>query len=149
MGEALNREGQRIAEAFGATKREVFDKLFNLAPDAHEFRIKTLEEKLTEAGQQIGASNAPQVEMPRWRCHKVVHALKIDRVFNLPESIAAALNGGKLLTFVESVTYAPRQVDPSYVSKHNPQPGGYFVVYDDGYQSFSPAKAFEDGYTRI
>jgi hypothetical protein len=30
-----------------------------------------------------------------------------------------------------------------------PQPGGYFVVYKDGYKSFSPAKAFEEGYTRI
>jgi hypothetical protein len=37
-------------------------------------------------------------------------------------------------------------VSPDYIRKHNPQPGGYFVVYDDGYQSFSPAEAFEEGY---
>lgn len=26
---------------------------------------------------------------------------------------------------------------------------GYYVVYDDGYKSWSPAKAFEEGYTKI
>lgn len=26
---------------------------------------------------------------------------------------------------------------------------GYYVVYDDGYASWSPSKAFEDGYTLI
>ena len=34
-------------------------------------------------------------------------------------------------------------------TKHDPQAGGYYVVYADGYQSFSPAQAFEEGYTRI
>ncbi len=27
--------------------------------------------------------------------------------------------------------------------------GGYYVLYEDGYDSWSPAKAFEDGYTLI
>lgn len=45
--------------------------------------------------------------------------------------------------------YAPFGVSEEYVTKHNPQSGGYFVVYEDGYKSFSPAKAFEEGYTRI
>lgn len=35
------------------------------------------------------------------------------------------------------------------MAKHKPVAGGYFVVYEDGYESFSPAKAFEEGYTRI
>ena len=61
MGQAFDGDGRQIAEAFGATKREVFDELTRLAP----------------------------------------------RV------------------------------------------GGYYVVYADGYASFSPSKAFEDGYTRI
>jgi hypothetical protein len=30
-----------------------------------------------------------------------------------------------------------------------PLPGDYLVIYEDGYRSISPAKAFEDGYTRI
>ncbi len=36
-----------------------------------------------------------------------------------------------------------------YVRKHDPKPGGYYVVYEDGYTSWSPADAFEGGYTRI
>jgi hypothetical protein len=31
--------------------------------------------------------------------------------------------------------------------KHAPQVGGYYVRYPDGYESWSPAKAFEEGYT--
>jgi hypothetical protein len=31
--------------------------------------------------------------------------------------------------------------------KHKPQVGGYFVQYRDGYKSFSPAAAFEEGYS--
>jgi hypothetical protein len=45
--------------------------------------------------------------------------------------------------------YAPFKVDSAYMSKHKPVEGGYFVVYEDGYKSFSPAEAFESGYSRI
>ena len=45
--------------------------------------------------------------------------------------------------------YIPFMVDAEYVRKHNPQIGGYYVVYEDGYKSFSPAKAFEEGYSPI
>jgi len=57
--------------------------------------------------------------------------------------------------FDQEKTQAPPQEIPDWRLKqamdqeHNPQPGGYFVVYKDGYKSFSPAKAFEEGYTRI
>jgi hypothetical protein len=33
--------------------------------------------------------------------------------------------------------------------KHKPQVGGYYVLYKDGYASFSPASAFEEGYDLI
>ena len=49
----------------------------------------------------------------------------------------------------EDPGYAPFSIDAAYLRKHNPQAGGYYVVYADGYKSFSPAEAFEDGYTRI
>jgi hypothetical protein len=39
------------------------------------------------------------------------------------------------------------RVDGAYVAKHNPQVGGYYVRYEDGYESWSPAEAFEAGYT--
>jgi hypothetical protein len=81
-------------------------------------------------------------QMPRYKCHKEVWALKIAEM-SLP-----MLDGSMLLTFHEP-GYAPLLVDKDYVRKHSPKRDGYYVVYDDGYKSFSPAKAFEEGYTRI
>lgn len=77
---------------------------------------------------------------PRYKCHKEVWALKIAAI--------DWTNGGALITPAEP-GHAPFEVDAAYLTKHNPQVGGYFMVYDDGYKSFSPAKAFEDGYTRL
>ncbi len=49
--------------------------------------------------------------------------------------------------------YSPFKVDREYVKKrlpvNGPIVGGYWVKYADGYQSFSPQDAFEEGYTRI
>lgn len=75
------------------------------------------------------------VEMPKYKCHKEVHALKIKAV------------GVNNIT-PEEDGYAIFLVEPEYILKHDPQPGGYYVVYEDGYKSFSPADAFESGYTR-
>ena len=80
-------------------------------------------------------------EMPKYRCHKKVWALKIDGITRLSDgrwSILPAESG-----------YAPFVVPASYIERHTPAVGGYYVVYDDGYKSYSPAKAFEDGYTLI
>lgn len=49
----------------------------------------------------------------------------------------------------EEAGYSPIAVDANWYRKHDPQKGGYYVVYEDGYVSFSPAEAFEGGYTRI
>lgn len=80
-------------------------------------------------------------QMPRYKCHKQVCALKILAI-SLPTH-----DGSVLLEFHED--YPPLWVDKEYIRKHNPKPFGYYVVYDDGYKSFSPAKAFEEGYTRV
>ncbi len=90
------------------------------------------------------------MEMPRYKSHKEVHALKIKHVAF--DHVLASLegretDGSAVLSFEE--TSDMLRVDENYVRKHNPQAGGYFVVYEDGYKSWSPAKAFEEGYTRI
>jgi hypothetical protein len=85
-------------------------------------------------------------EMPRYRCHKEVHALKIAEVHYFSPAAGTA-NHGRLL--FEDDRYASMDVTPEWVAKHDPKAGGYFVVYEDGYSSFSPAEAFESGYTRI
>jgi len=78
-------------------------------------------------------------EMPKYKCHKTVHALKI-------KDIIIATTGMALIK-PEDDRYAAFNVDVAYMNKHKPQIGGYYVVYEGGYKSFSPAKAFEGGYT--
>ncbi len=92
-----------------------------------------------------------QREMPRYKSHKEVHALKIAAV-ELDSTEAKAENretDGSARIIPSDAGYAPFRVDHAYVRKHNPQAGGYYVVYEDGYTSWSPAEAFESGYTRI
>lgn len=85
-------------------------------------------------------------EMPRYRGHKEVWALKIKEVRRLYPKLG---DSSDVLITPEEDGYAPMVASSEYANKHNPQPGMYFVVYDDGYQSCSPSKAFEEGYTRI
>lgn len=74
-------------------------------------------------------------EMPRYKCHKTVWALKIKHIEGA--TITPAEDGYEAFT-----------VGMEYVEKHKPQEGGYYVVYEDGYASFSPAGVFEAGYTK-
>ncbi len=95
-------------------------------------------------------SAAPTREMLRWKCHKQVWALKIARIEQAPADQERQHAGGDWLLFPEDAGYGPVCVGhDEYFNKHKPQVGGYYVVYDDGYKSYSPAKAFEEGYTQI
>jgi hypothetical protein len=86
------------------------------------------------------------VQMPKYRCHKDVWALKIKTVG--PMTMFPDGESGCMIE-PEDKGYGPFRVSKWYTGKHDPKPGGYFVQYEDGYQSYSPAKAFEEGYTRI
>lgn len=93
-----------------------------------------------------------QAEMPRYKSHKTVWALKIKSIqfdWELAKQEENRETDGSATITPEELGYAPFKVDHAYVHKHNPEAGGYYVVYPDGYKSFSPAKAFEDGHTRI
>lgn len=79
-------------------------------------------------------------EMPRYKSHKQVWALKIAAWEPTPD--------GGIITPAEP-GYGPVAVDAAYVERHRPQVGGYYVVYDDGYKSWSPAAAFEAGYSAV
>lgn len=86
---------------------------------------------------------APAAEMPRYKCHKHVHALKILAVSRLKDDA-----DGKeriRLHFVEN-GYAPLIVSEEFATRHKPANGMYYVVYEDGYASVSPGEAFEKGY---
>lgn len=81
-----------------------------------------------------------QAEMPKYKSHKEVWALKIKMIGT------NQADGSGLIT-PEDAGYAAFEVSAEYLEKHKPHPGGYYVVYADGYKSFSPAEAFESGYT--
>lgn len=74
----------------------------------------------------------------RYRCHKEVSAAKIVGLGHLGSAVTRVYFEGGYT-----------DVTPEWSAKHEPLIGGYYVVYDDGYASWSPAKAFEEGYTRL
>jgi hypothetical protein len=77
--------------------------------------------------------------MPKYRCHKKVRAAKIAKVEG--RELVLVVHGPTVYTLRCPVTEA-------FIAKHNPVAGGYYVVYEDGYRSFSPAATFEGRYTR-
>ena len=83
-------------------------------------------------------------QMPRYKCHKEVYALKIVGM-----RTADNPNDEAYVEITPEAPYAPFTVSRQWFIKHGPVQGGYYVVYEGGYASFSPAKAFEDGYTLI
>ena len=85
-------------------------------------------------------------EMPKYECHKKVWALKIKDIA-MPHD-TTEWDGRAVITPADE-GYAAFEVDAEYCRKHKPEVGGYYVVYEDGYKSFSPASAFESGYARI
>lgn len=85
--------------------------------------------------------SAVSAELPKYKCFKEVWALKISGIKHHKDASATI--------FPEDNTYAPFEVEAAYIEKHKPQVGGYYVVYKDGYKSYSPAKAFEEGYELI
>ena len=89
----------------------------------------------------MGELGTAQAEMPKYRCHKEVHALKIGRI--------EKVDGPGARIIPVDPNYSPFLVRGGYMGKHCPQVGGYYVVKKDGQKSFSPAEAFEAGYSLI
>lgn len=79
-------------------------------------------------------------DLPLWRCHKIVRAAKITSVEQGPAESdinQVYLDGGWIAVSAE------------WIERNSPEAGGYFVQYEDGYQSYSPAEPFENGYTLL
>lgn len=85
------------------------------------------------------SNDALAQQLPRYICHKKVYALKIKAITLSKESVEIT---------PEDENFASFPVSNKYFEKHAPEVGGYYVMYQDGYQSYSPARAFEEGYTR-
>lgn len=78
------------------------------------------------------------MKLATYHCHKCVQAARITALDPVLRRITVDLRPGTTVEWA---------VPPEYFTKHSPVVGGYFVLYEDGYQSFSPAATFEAGYT--
>lgn len=109
-----------------------------------------------EAIKKLSAKNETEVhcvsmEMPKYKCIKDVWALKIKSIV-FDSDLASQENretDGSATFTPEDDRYATIKLPAEFVHKHKPVEGGYYVVYKDGYKSFSPASAFEEGYVLI
>src|ERR1700738_4966115 len=89
------------------------------------------------------SAGSPAMEMPRYVSHKRVWALEIESVGlmdhpNLHRTVASRDKG-----------YAPSAIPEEVFLRYKPVPGDFYVVYADGYKSFSPRKAFLEGYQPV
>lgn len=80
---------------------------------------------------------------PEYKCHKIVRAAKITEI----ESHESNGEGSHTMIFGE--ISGRLFLTDVWKEKHNPEVGGYVVIYEDGYISFSPGDTFEAGYTKI
>lgn len=78
--------------------------------------------------------------MKKYVSHKTVEAFKIVNILRHPLPGGALLSGadGELVT-----------VSDSYCRQRLKEGEGYYVLYNDGFESWSPVEAFEKGYTPL
>lgn len=81
--------------------------------------------------------------MQKFKSHKVVEAAKIVSIIGPAGDTSILLENA--LGFGCDLKM---DVSDAWVERFRPEEGGYYVRYSDGYESFSPAAAFEEGYTR-
>jgi hypothetical protein len=84
-----------------------------------------------------------QQDIPLYRSHKEVKALKIAQV----EFGSGPAEGWFQVKFTDFPAWPWIAFEASH--KPQPSPGWYYVLYRDGYESFSPADVFEGRYTRL
>lgn len=94
-------------------------------------------------------NDTPQTPMPKYKCHKEVWALKIEGIELHDEDRSATITPA-------DDGYAPFRTKAEWSTRFRGFAAdrvndelGYFVMYDDGYASWSPSKAFEEGYSRV
>lgn len=77
-------------------------------------------------------------QFPQYKCHKVVRA---GVICSWHSHGLVSVEARGIDTTIEV------EVGADWIQKHKPQSGGYLVAYEDGYLSYSPAEAFEAGYS--
>ena len=110
--------------------------------------VERFDEKIALGGLVKPIKNMISVEMPKYKCHKEVWALKINKIVKDGEGENRESDGSAIIT-PEEKGYGEIHVDFDYIRKHKPEVGGYYVQYKGGYESYSPAEDFESGYSLI
>lgn len=93
------------------------------------------------------------IALRKFKCHKEVLAAKITDVTLKPNGQGAVLS--LLSTGTPPNVATGLEVPQWFVEKHlsgvefSAILQGYFVVYADGYTSYSPGPVFEDGYAIV
>ncbi|MEE8132137.1 MAG: hypothetical protein V3T40_01010 [Nitrososphaerales archaeon] len=79
-----------------------------------------------------------------YKCHKTVQAAKIIEMMPYGD-----YNEQTAIWFKDEDQEKNWSivVENEYIEKHHPYVGGYYVEYEDSYESFSPADVFEAGYS--
>jgi|ERR1041385_738619 hypothetical protein len=80
--------------------------------------------------------------MPRYVSHKRVWGLEIAEV-----GLRDFPSGDRRLSFRDN-GFDPIVAPGEMFARYVPVPGDFYVVYADGYKSFSPRRAFLEGYER-
>lgn len=112
-------------------------------------------DQLTDAamfgmGITVGDQHVPLEEiyvtkqLPLYVCHKKVRALEIRSIGHYSTDQNEKLR--RQVTFADPA-FLPIDVPGEMFARYTPMPGDYYVVYEDGYASFSPRKAFLEGYS--
>lgn len=81
------------------------------------------------------------VGLPRWRCHKVVRGFQIAQMVPLEATTQMRL--------IDASGAFQVDVSNQYMMRYKPQVGDYYALYEDGYESLSPADAWTKGYAPI
>jgi len=85
-----------------------------------------------------------QATLPQYQSHKKVWAAKILRVIQGPEDMT-----GLICEDAAGREMPEISVTDEWYEDHMVLEGGYLVVYADGYESWSPKEAFEQGNTLL
>lgn len=88
--------------------------------------------------------------LPEYQSHKRVRAAKVVRITdNSGENCESAVpNDSFVIWHLDNDGFVHVSKDLKMRGGDNPV-GGYYMLYEDGFESWSPAKAFKEGYTRI
>lgn len=84
--------------------------------------------------------------LPQWQCIKKVRGGEIVEISHPTDTRTGEIN---LKIKIGEDQFHTVTVTMGYFNQHRPTVGGYYVLYDSGYESYSPGTEFDKGYVRL